>query len=58
MTAESKRLRAEINQRQELLSKLLGEEELVKIEDQKAKKLNNWLINQIELYKAPDVFLI
>lgn len=56
MSAESSRLRAEIAQRQDLLSKLLGEESLVEVETDKAKKLNEWLLNQIELYKAPDVF--
>jgi hypothetical protein len=48
-------LRAEIDQRKDLLSKLLGEESLVEDETDKAKKLNQWLLNQIKLYKAPDV---
>jgi hypothetical protein len=55
MSAESTRLQGEISQRQELHAKLLGEEGTVGVESEKAKKLNLWLLNQIELYKAPDV---
>ena len=55
MSVESSRLAAEINTRQELLKKLEVEEIKVQQETDKAKKLNAWLLHQIEEYKAPNV---
>ncbi|KAI8906326.1 hypothetical protein EDD86DRAFT_193075 [Gorgonomyces haynaldii] len=55
VSAESMRLSQEIQQRQDLLDKLNQEEHKVTDEKSKQDKKNQWLVHQIEEYRAPDV---
>jgi hypothetical protein len=55
---ESIKLNAEINQRRDLLSKLMGEDEVVKDETSKAGQVNEKLKKQMEEFKVPHVSLL
>lgn len=55
ISAESLKLQTDIKTRTDLLAKLEAEQEIVKAETEKAQKLSNWLIEQIDMYKAPNV---
>ncbi|TPX74457.1 hypothetical protein CcCBS67573_g04278 [Chytriomyces confervae] len=55
LTAESQKLRNEIDQRTELLTKLNSESKLVSLEAQKAADVNNRLKLKMEEFKVPQV---
>lgn len=53
--SKSASLRADISQRQNLLSKLHAEESIVQGEKDEARKLNSYLVTQIATFTVPDV---
>jgi DNA repair exonuclease SbcCD ATPase subunit len=52
---EFQRLQTEIAQRKDLLAKLKVEAGMVEQEREKAENLNNWLLQQIDTFRVPDV---
>ena len=55
LSEESRKLRAEITQRKDLLSKLQSESSIVDLEMQKADRIYQKLSDQIQEYKVPQV---
>ena len=55
LSLESQRLRVEIEQRRDLLTKLNSEEKIVEGEKIKAGNLNSRLLKEIDQYSVPGV---
>lgn len=56
LSLESQRLRVEIEQRRDLLTKLNSEEKIVEGEKIKAGNLNSRLLKEIDQYSVPGVY--